>query len=306
MVDIMETPYSFLKFVTQDRIDILKDGYIRFTPPKDLNDPFEVNPVVIPHDPYNIQLIESGYDFQNHEFTESDHEFSWKRFNKIGHYKTEYSKFSNKYGILSLSSSNDMCSMPSVAIFSEEDPRRNLLMWSHYTDEHRGFIIEFHRDFIDDTEISKITYSHERPMVTQEDIESGVIFPFFVKGKKWCYEKEWRIIKPLEQADKIVHLDNGNTIHLFKIKRSQIRSITTGCNMDTNKIEELKKIVFTDPELKNCEFYVSKIDNEGFALDFRSYSANGWTNDDVFGFPMMSSTPLLINPENVKNKYKNN
>ncbi|HCI3650853.1 TPA: DUF2971 domain-containing protein [Salmonella enterica subsp. enterica serovar Infantis] len=302
----METPYSFLKFVTQDRIDILKDGYIRFTPPKDLNDPFEVNPVVIPHDPYNIQLIESGYDFQNHEFTESDHEFSWKRFNKIGHYKTEYSKFSNKYGILSLSSSNDMCSMPSVAIFSEEDPRRNLLMWSHYTDEHRGFIIEFHRDFIDDTEISKITYSHERPMVTQEDIESGVIFPFFVKGKKWCYEKEWRIIKPLEQADKIVHLDNGNTIHLFKIKRSQIRSITTGCNMDTNKIEELKKIVFTDPELKNCEFYVSKIDNEGFALDFRSYSANGWTNDDVFGFPMMSSTPLLINPENVKNKYKNN
>lgn len=302
----METPYSFLKFVTQDRIDILKDGYIRFTPPKDLNDPFEVNPVVIPHDPYNIQLIESGYDFQNHEFTESDHEFSWKRFNKIGHYKTEYSKFSNKYGILSLSSSNDMCSIPSVAIFSEEDPRRNLLMWSHYTDEHRGFIIEFHRDFIDDTEISKIMYSHERPMVTQEDIESGVIFPFFVKGKKWCYEKEWRIIKPLEQADKIVHLDNGNTIHLFKIKKSQIRSITTGCNMDTNKIEELKKIVFTDPELKNCVFYVSKIDNEGFALDFRSYSANGWTNDDVFGFPMISRHPLLINPENVKNKYKNN
>lgn len=41
-----------------------------------MNDPFEVNPVVIPHDPYNIQLIESGYDFQNHEFTESDHEFS--------------------------------------------------------------------------------------------------------------------------------------------------------------------------------------------------------------------------------------
>lgn len=237
----METPYTFLKFVTQDRIDILKDGYIRFTPPKDLNDPFEVNPVVIPHDPYNLQLIESGYDYQNHEFTASDHDFSWKRFNKIGHYKNEYSKFSNKYGILSLSSSKDMCSMPSVAIFSEEDPRRNLLMWSHYTDEHRGFIIEFHRNFIDDTEISKITYSHERPMVTQEEIESGVIFPFFVKGEKWCYEKEWRIIKPLEQADKIVHLDNGNTIHLFKIKKSQIRSITTGCNMDTNKIEELKK-----------------------------------------------------------------
>ncbi|MBS0835681.1 DUF2971 domain-containing protein [Enterobacter hormaechei] len=300
----METPYTFLKFVTQDRIDILKDGYIRFTPPKDLNDPFEVNPVVIPHDPYNLQLIESGYDYQNHEFTASDHDFSWKRFNKIGHYKNEYSKFSNKYGILSLSSSKDMCSMPSVAIFSEEDPRRNLLMWSHYTDEHRGFIIEFHRNFIDDTEISKITYSHERPMVTQEEIESGVIFPFFVKGEKWCYEKERRIIKPLEQADKIVHLDNGNTIHLFKIKKSQIRSITTGCNMDTNKIEELKKIVFTDPELKNCIFYVSKIDNEGFALDFRSYSANGWTNDDVFGFPMISRHPLLINPENVKKQVQ--
>ncbi|WP_157861804.1 DUF2971 domain-containing protein [Erwinia tasmaniensis] len=296
----MDTPFCFLKFVKQDRIDILKDGYIRFTPPKDLNDPFEVNPVIIPHDPYNLHLLESGYDFNSHKFTKSDHEYSRKRFNKIEDYKSMYSKFSNKYGILSLSSSKDMCSIPSVAIFSEEDPRRNLLMWSHYTDEHRGFIIEFHRNFIDNFDISKVSYSEERPIITQEEIQSEALFPFFVKGEKWSYEKEWRIIKPLEQADEKVCLSNGNIVHLFKIKKSHIRSITTGCNMDSNKIEELKSIVFDDPELRDCLFYVSKIDNEGFSLDFRSYSAHGWTNDDVLGFPMISQHPTLINPDHVK------
>ncbi|MBA5199420.1 DUF2971 domain-containing protein [Pectobacterium aroidearum] len=290
----MDMPYTFLKFVTQDRIDILKDGFIRFTPPKELNDPFEVNPVITSIDSYNLHL--SDNDRSAHIFNENDLNYSLERFIRIKDYKEKYSLFSNNYGILSLSSSTEISLMPSIAIADEDDPHRNVLMWSHYTNEHRGFIIEFYRDFMDDIDIVKVNYSTKRLVITQEEVDSETLTPFFVKGEKWCYEKEWRIIKPLKHADKTIPLNNGKNIHLFKINKSRICSITAGCNMEPEKIQELKDIVFNDPELKKCFFHISKIDNDSFSLDLRTYSKEGWTNDDILDMPSPSIYPRLITP----------
>lgn len=41
----MTCPKSLYKFVAPDRIDILETGFIRFTQPSALNDPFELQPV---------------------------------------------------------------------------------------------------------------------------------------------------------------------------------------------------------------------------------------------------------------------
>jgi len=292
----MKTPNNLLKFVRPERIDIIKDGFIRFTPPMYLNDPFEVNPVIIPHDEYNLNLMENGFDYRNYEFNKEDEDYSWQRFNDIKRCKDEFMNFSNEYGVLSLSSSIDMCLMPSIAIFSENDPRRNLLMWSHYTDDHKGFIIEFRQDFMDKVEILKIEYEDERPMMTQEEAVAGNLNPFFVKGTNWKYEKEWRIVQPLNMAQQIKELKNGEKAHLFKIKKSGIASITTGCKMPLEKVNELKQIVFNDPDLSGCRFYISKINNENFSLDFREYHSKGWTNDDIYGIPTFSRFPSLIKP----------
>lgn len=89
-----------------------------------------------------------------------------------------------KYGILSLSSNFNVNPLISVSVKENKDPRRNILMWSHYSDSHRGFVIEFSRDFIQDAEIKEVNYSNERSYLTFEDIDEDNFEHVFIINLK--------------------------------------------------------------------------------------------------------------------------
>jgi len=120
------------------------------------------------------------------------------------------------YGILSLTKTN-----------------KNLLMWAHYADDHRGAVVELEFDdeflYQDDPNrkfASAVKYSRERARIPiNEDI---LMEHFFVKSPEWKYEEEIRVIRRLEHADDVIKPDGGPDIHLFTMPPEYITYLYRG------------------------------------------------------------------------------
>lgn len=102
--------------------------------------------------------------------------------------------------------------MPPHVIERNNDPMKicsfserfdSMLMWSHYSDQHRGICIEY--DFSSHIEVNSYLY----PVVYSDDIfefdlfqenktkpSNQMIISNSRKAKDWHYEKEWRLIYP--------------------------------------------------------------------------------------------------------------
>jgi hypothetical protein len=113
-----------------------------------------------------------------------------------------------------------------VICFSQE--RHNLLMWSHYADHHKGFVLEF--DIAHDVEtmlrVSKVQYSDEYPALDYIEMTNDQIKVVLLrKHEGWEYEREWRMI-----------VSNGVNTYL-KFKPQAVTGLIFGCRAD----QELKK-----------------------------------------------------------------
>jgi hypothetical protein len=71
------------------------------------------------------------------------------------------------------------------------------LMWSHYSDHHKGICIGFHRGIDIFYTALKVIYQDELPVVTTPIDKGRELYDkvFLTKAKCWEYEQEWRIIK---------------------------------------------------------------------------------------------------------------
>ena len=127
------------------------------------------------------------------------------------------------------------------AILSLGKVPNNLLMWAHYCDSHRGFVLGFDsthdffqtREFKRFSTLAEVHYSNERPVMpapdewdgSQEQIEKSLsnedlaeLF-FFTKSEDWKYEQELRMIANPEIADRRVDGADGHDIYLFVTTR---------------------------------------------------------------------------------------
>lgn len=187
------------------REQFFEDQLLRLTPPNGLNDPFDAKPT--------IEAIRRKVAFMVDQYGEgagylSDTELLSHR-DTVEYLEDEL----NKYGIISLT----------------EDPH-NLLMWSHYADEHRGIVVGYDR--LEDmmvvssecmSEYSPATsfpvpvkYSRKRPdyQIADEHIYEIGEKAFFqqialVKADDWIYEKEHRVLLPLSEADVAILSSNS-------------------------------------------------------------------------------------------------
>ena len=92
-----------------------------------------------------------------------------------------------------------------VGILSLSAVCNSVLMWSHYSTEHRGMCIEFNVPVTDS--LHEINYSPKMPKYTLYDLliqpnPDAVLRLFTTKHEDWHYEKEFRIV-----------LDRGDILH---------------------------------------------------------------------------------------------
>lgn len=164
------------------------------------------------------------------------------------------------YGILSLTGTNT-----------------NLLMWAHYANDHRGAVIELELgdEFLDDRGHRRIfagpvEYSPERAAVP--DREEILMKHFFIKSPEWEYEQEFRIIRRLEDADKVIQPKRGPAIHLFELPEGCLTHIYFGVRTEQEDLKETMTLTQKNPHTSHIRFSQARLDPAHFELRFDNFT----------------------------------
>lgn len=132
----------------------------------------------------------------------------------------------------------------------------NILMWSHYTNSHKGLVIEL--DLTQDVEffLSPIRVKYQEayhPTNYFIDQHNSVTEIISTKACCWSYENEVRIMK-VDQTGKV------------KIKPQAIKKVIFGCKAEPEFISRIRGLCST-PELQHVVFSQLKPSYAKFALE---------------------------------------
>jgi hypothetical protein len=214
------------KYLTPCRIDVLEHSRIRFTQPAALNDPFETFPCFLDFGPW---LFNEMRDRETKQFGVQASQESLRKLEiMVAKKLVELPDIlSQHFVILSLSTVCD-----------------NAIMWSHYADSHRGFVIGFDATSgffspgggkaIDG--LKSVCYSDTRYRMPKTGFHSlndpelreanaGV---FFTKGINWSYEREMRILAHPNSADVVLPDPSGHEIRLFNFPVDSVKEVIFG------------------------------------------------------------------------------
>ena len=255
------------KYCEPDRIDVLENGMIRFTQPADFNDPFEASPSFSENRSELDSVLLAQYlkdaepctpQVQLQRLADGAQNIACLR---RKHALGLPAKLSEHFVALCLSRS-----------------RSNLLMWAHYTDCHRGFVIGFDTD----SEFFKcgafgglreVTYANIRARVpekdgryaTQEELDSYNNSVFFTKSRDWAYEKELRIAGHPQEADCVAGKPNGWDICLFRFPLAAVREIIVGTPMTEDNLARIVEL--HGSKYRHAQVLRASLDPEQFAME---------------------------------------
>jgi hypothetical protein len=153
-------------------------------------------------------------------------------------------------------SMNNMMNKWNICSFSETYD--NILMWSHYSNDHKGFCVEYQyeelREYCEKA-LLPIRYSDKIPCGDLNIEDSHKIL--FSKAKQWQYELEWRFVGQPRSSEKypLINVPKPKAIYL-------------GC-----KIEEgLKNYLIDYCKSNSIDVYLSKENLKEYKLDFKKLS----------------------------------
>jgi Protein of unknown function (DUF2971) len=280
--DPKDHPKALFKYCRPERTDILTGLKVRFTQPAVFNDIFESFPGA--EAPKSLDYLAFQTGDRAGRIMAAHPE--WSRRERREFQRDEFKKYQARFKYeKEKSSAERLCEEFHIrhsavsGIFCVSGKWDNILMWAHYTDDHKGFVVEFdgtHRFF---DGLVKIHYSAERPILRVDRSGRGEPDVFYTKSVDWQYEDEYR---KFESFGKKTKLPNGNTfvefpplaeidqtnwpIRLVDLPAAAIRRVILGhrCTPATKEIvhEALKK-----PELKHVVCAQAKPDAKLFKMD---------------------------------------
>lgn len=142
-----------------------------------------------------------------------------------------------------------------ISCFSEIGD--NPLMWSHYSDKHKGVCLKF--DIIKDLDffssLARIKYNEDFLSYNFAEVENHIFDQYTTKAIDWSYEKEIRVIK------------TNTKPQCIKFNKASLVEISFGCKCDEKDIHEIKKLV-KQKEYDNIEFKLATIYSPKYKLLF--------------------------------------
>lgn len=230
VVFMIESLYKFMPF----RELFFENFLLRASHFNSLNDPFEMEPSIEWW--VNIFLEQKHYRFGSTKEEITSYIKNQSFYSPWRHLGTDLFK---EHGIISFTETKD-----------------NILMWSHYSQNHTGIVIEFdikhpffNKKFKEKDK--KFEGTPQRVFYKKERLKTSnyLLEPFFHKSLEWMYEQEYRMLLPLYKYDKIlIHKNYCNKNFLNECVNSSYNG-------------ELKKINDYFFEVKNS-FNTSLINNQ--------------------------------------------
>ena len=145
-----------------------------------------------------------------------------------------------------------------VGILSLSKTKNNLVLWSHYGNNHKGYVLEYDFDincFEIDLNHSQIIdcrdVKYSKNPLKMRIFESSYTEFLFNKSLGWKYEKEFRFI--------------SKNYGLIKYKKNCLKSIIVGTYCNPIIEEQLIRIA----KFKNIDIYKSFINDKNFNLYFK-------------------------------------
>lgn len=282
--DVYGPPAILYKYLAPERIDVLRDSRLRFSPLSAFNDPFEGRPDITDLAPEGA-IERAVWDSLPARLEEEYHKAPEQLRSLVSVEQFVAMCMTDPDGIVSNLLDQ---AKPIAASFARELPDMlnervgtlclteipdSLLMWAHYGASHTGFVIGFdtrnvffHCPRGDKDEfhhLRRVSYRATRPGGALLDLDSPELF--LCKSEHWSYENEWRILKPLEDASSVVRLPNEN-IHLFSFPREAIKSITIGMRASDKLRVALRQEINARPEFHAVEMYEAYADESNYCV----------------------------------------
>jgi len=283
------------KYFGPDRVSILQTRLIRFSQPSAFNDPFEFLPYIDSIDtPGNVtdlfrKTMESEFskeydaldEFVKSQCTRAQFRTLMQSYLLVA--QQQPGGILGQFAQLAQEKIHEFSSQQ-MGVLCLSERYDDLLMWAHYADCHKGFVIEFdsnspffhQRRSENDSlrHLQAVIYSKERPAITLADTDMNELF--LTKSEHWAYEKEWRMIVGLADADKV--MSNGNEeICLYEFPADAIKSVFVGARMNADVAAALIENVNNDSSLGHLSIFKAKVHSTNYDLVFEQVSAGSAT-----------------------------
>ncbi|MBM9605931.1 DUF2971 domain-containing protein [Desulfopila inferna] len=244
--------YKYESFSTRS-LENLKNQGIYFASPKNFNDPFDCSIDA------NFKTISKS------KLTKLHAEFRSECSNKT-EFDIVYGIYPNKAFIQLLENSlikffnemkDSMLNTKGISCFSET--KNDILMWSHYSDCHKGFCLEFDTKFEPFNQAKPVKYSKSFPtldtpsLFLKEDPEQ-VLEIFLTKHSSWNHEKEWRIL----------HNQVGT---LYTYPTESLIGLYFGAEIPYTYMEIISLII--QGQNPNVSFYKAEKSSSSFSVNFK-------------------------------------
>lgn len=170
-----------------------------------------------------------------------------------------------------------------TGVLSFTSSKKNIPMWSHYADDHNGFVIEFDSENKFFKKIKPVNYTKNRPQ-SKETLSITDENSFFNKSIQWKYEKEWRIIESLYNCDYYIdsekkifepnpkRVDNfpwkSPDMYFKEVPSESIVSITFGSRVKEEDISIIKLIITETHNLNHIKLYTTSLNTDNYELSF--------------------------------------
>jgi hypothetical protein len=269
-IDSASEPTRFYKYVSLDAegrvLDVLTRGTLLYRCPLDFNDPFDCSPFIPP-----VPQAQLSTD-QRRLLREKSKQLGWSGHKFVRDKKILLARLNN-----AVNSGNYLrMTMQQVGVCSMTTDPRDILMWSHYADFHRGFIVEFRVDldgeFVPDPLNPKdlvphpVEYRDDRPqMKLVSNMASigleerrGMSSVFLVKSPHWKYEQEWR------------HVDvvRGPGVHPYTVKKHLV-GVIAGARMPDRDLTRVKQAMRESEDAFGCSltFHRAQLRHDIYAIE---------------------------------------
>ncbi len=273
-------PKVLFKYCPPERIDILTNETIRFTPPNEFNDPFELRPRLPDATPEYIASWLNPAKQRAFVFAPPDPQISWQEFNRrLGDKgrpesdiaKQDFEKVQRKF----VDAVQKDVSLV-LGILSLSETKKNLLMWAHYCQRHTGFVLEFDTDhafFHPRSHLIKVDYRPERPVFRPSPPDhKDFIHTVQTKSKDWEHESEWRLMRFGQELAASANVD-AKTTHLMPLPIASVRAVYVGVRCAASHRErilsELKR-----PGRDHISLYDSELERSRFDIRFTQLRGN--------------------------------
>lgn len=271
MINIQKSSLFKFRPIDLNTLESLRDNYLFFNNPIDFNDPFDCR----------MNINYSGNEKEWTKFLDrmktpmEEREFTINHLSNFNTFQNEKMNPMINHKVLSLSEKFD-----------------EILLWSHYTNNHQGICIEYNTHRIDEMDdlqfmifdkeyvnyplndsginnilpIKKVSYLKSLPSEFNPLRDSSDELDKFIltKYEKWCYEKEWRILT-----------HNENLIKSKKVRLTSdgIKRVIFGLKTSLKDIRNVDTFLRHNPNYNNIKISKINVNENKYSLGVITYDS---------------------------------